>query len=124
MATDFFVYIKDILRNVLKAMDELVMEIQFNNLKRLALEIARAKARKKRTDGEKALSEAVEAARKHPELLKFRLTFNFNYDSSEPKETLGMIGKIIFQSIKNRSFHKAIPDFWEAFKLSKTNTKQ
>lgn len=115
--------IKGLLRNVLKAMDELVMEIQLNNLKRLALEIARAKVRKRQMDEETALSEAIEAAREHPALLKFRLTFNFNYDSSEPKETLGMLGKIIFQSIKNESFYKVMPDFWEALKLSKTTSK-
>jgi len=66
-----------------------------------------------------ASNEAIEAASKHPELLKFRLAFNFNYDSSEPRETLSMFSRVFLQRIGTESPNKVQITGWEAFKLSK-----
>lgn len=110
--------IRKLIRNLLKAANELFTEIQLDNLKLLASKITRSKVEKRQKDEETALEEGIEAALSHPELLKFRLIFTFNYDSSEPKETLEMLGKIIFQKLKDKNEYKTVKTFWELLKLS------
>jgi hypothetical protein len=110
---------RTLLRDALESLDKLVTKIQNENFMRIASKIAHAKSRKSHVSMETAAREAIEAASKHPELFKFRLAFNFNYDSSEPKETLSMFGRLFLRTIGTESPYKVQKSGWENFKLSK-----
>jgi lipopolysaccharide biosynthesis regulator YciM len=111
--------IRVLLGDALNSLDKLATRIQIENFMRIALTIAHAKTTKSQISKEAAAEEAIEAASKHPELFKFRLSFNFNYDSSEPKETLSMFGRLLLQSIGTESPYRVLKTGWETFKFSK-----
>lgn len=109
--------IRELLIETLKNWDQLVSKIQGLNLKRIALQIAEAKMEKKAINLDDAMKEAVEAAAKHPEAYKFRLTLNSTYDSSGPKKTALSFSRIMKASrdmIENPN--RAVMTGWEIYK--------
>ena len=107
-----------LLRNLLDSWDSIVEKTTMNNLHRLATDIAVRKMKKKRIDKKEAERQALEAARKHPKLLKFRLMLSLAFDSSEPRETLGMWGRAISSTMREITDQprRMVLDAWETWK--------
>lgn len=109
--------IQEIMTNALKNWDQLISKVHMFNLERIALKIANAKMEKKAIDKDTALSEALEAAAKHPQVRKFRLVLNFTFDSSEPKKIALDFSRAMRAArdmIENPN--KVIKSGWEIFK--------
>jgi hypothetical protein len=109
--------IRTTLVEILKTWDKLVSRVQMLNFEQIALGIADAKMKKRGIDKKKALSEAVEAAAKHPETHKFRIVLNFAIDTFEPKRIRDFFARMIRAEqdlIKNPN--KAIKSGWENYK--------
>jgi len=106
------------LRNLLDSWDIIVNKSTVNNLVRLAYDIAARKMKKRRVDEKEARRQALEAARNHPELLKFRLMLSLVFDSSEPRETLGMWGRAISSTMREitEQPRRMALDAWETWK--------
>jgi hypothetical protein len=106
------------LRNLLDSWDIIVNKSTVNNLVRLAYDIAACKMKKRRVDEKEARRQALEAARNHPELLKFRLMLSLVFDSSEPRETLGMWGRAISSTMREitEQPRRMALDAWETWK--------
>lgn len=110
--------IRDLLSSVLKSIDQLITRIQMSNFERIAIEIANAKIAKRRISQEVAIKEAIKDASQHPEVLKFRLTLNFNYDSSEPKKMLSIFSNVISSALEYlESPYRVHKSGWENYKL-------
>lgn len=108
---------KKITSNLLKNWDEMVDKIWGLNFKKIALEIAEAKKKKRSISTDTALSEAIESATKHPDAHSFRLVLNFSYDPSEPKRT----GEYFLRVVKatkdmDTNPNRAAKDGWEIWK--------
>ena len=79
--------IQELFVDLIKNWDKIILKIQLENFKRIALEIADAKMKKRGIEQDVAMTEAIEAAAKHPMVQRFRLTLNATYDSTGPKRT-------------------------------------
>ena len=109
--------IRKILVSILKNWDDLVSKIQNLNFKQIALKVAKAKMVKRQIDINAALSEAIEAASKHPKTHSFRLVLNFRFDPSEPKRIGAFFSRLMRaekEMIKNPN--KAVKSGWEMYK--------
>jgi len=108
---------KEILYKSVKIWDELINCILLSNFKRIVMEIADAKIKKKGINQEKAIEESIDLAVKHPKLQKFRLILNFTYDSVEFKkeaESFSTMIKAAMDMIKNEN--TAVLNGWEIYK--------
>lgn len=108
--------IRTLLVETLKNWDQLVSTIQGLIFKRVALEIANAKMKRRAIDPDVAMEESMEAAAKHPRA-QFRLTLNSTYDPSGPKRTAAFFTqtmKALDDMRKNPN--KAIMTGWEIYK--------
>lgn len=107
-----------LLRNLLDSWDAIVNKTTMNNLLRIATDIAARKMKKKPIDKKEAQRQALEAARNHPSLLKFRLMLSLAFDSSEPRETLGMWGRAISSTMREitEQPRRMAMDAWETWK--------
>lgn len=92
--------IQDLLREITQKIEELFVHIQLLNHEVIVSAIADAKQRKGKQQGA-AFGEALEASFNHPELSKFRIAFNAIYDSSEPRDTIDMLGGIMFAALND-----------------------
>ncbi|MGD0643753.1 MAG: hypothetical protein ABSA75_02485 [Candidatus Bathyarchaeia archaeon] len=115
--------IRVMLTDFVDSWDKMIKKVISENLERIGIAIANAKMKKKGITEKQALEEAFEECVDHPELLKFRLSLNFTYDSMSAKEEIGKWGKIIAgyrinaASTKNSDFtNKAHKSGWENYK--------
>ncbi len=110
--------IQKLIQTFVQTWDKTIKKVVVMNLQKIGIDIANAKLRKKHIEKEKAIEEAIEECRTHPELVRFRLALNFTYDSMSAKEELEKWSRIIAASIKSDQFpNKAHMTGWENYKL-------
>ena len=108
--------IRNLLDETLKNWDQVVFKIQGLIFRRVALEIADAKMKKRAINADVALKEAMEAAAKHPKT-QFRLTLNSTYDASGPKRTALFFSRMMKAADDMRKNpNKAVKTGWEIYK--------
>jgi hypothetical protein len=92
-AIDNSAKIQSLLREIVENVDEFFTQVQLKKYEMIASSIARGKQKKGKSE-KNAIEETIPASFKHSDLLKFRIAFSAIYDSSEPKDTVDMIGGI------------------------------
>lgn len=108
-------------KQILESWERLLYLTKKGLLLKLARSIAEEKINRKGAKPEKAAEEAIEAARNHPDLHRFRLYFALSFDSSEPREMLGQWASLLKAAIDSISKPNMIPK--QGWEIAKAESK-